>query len=193
MGKYDDAIRQRGLKRDWACDGNEKRRIAVDAEKQRIQDEDPAVYFTPSNAAARYIKARVARARLKAELKKVDLELEAMTHILVEVYESDKTKSVKITVPTPAGSVDVNVRTQSKPNAKATDYDMIRLWAVAEKLERDLRIPHPKLNAMSALRCLEGKPAIPGTELKFRTQVIPTGLKHVLGFEEDDENDADGE
>jgi hypothetical protein len=187
MGIYDAVIKERQLERIWPTDGHEKRRMQVDAEVQRIQDEDPMVYNIASHAATRYTKVRIARAKLKKLLKAIDLELEAMTRIVVETYESQGAKSIKL-------DNGVTIRIQSEPTAKALDHDLIRAWAIGDGLERSLQLPYPTMNALTKVRCKEGKPAIPGTKMGFRTKIVPTGLKHALealGLEEEGEEETD--
>lgn len=142
MGKYTKVIV--GLPRILSSDA--ARQVKVDRVKQELLNNLPR---HASAFAQRYASLRAEKEHLKNELKAVELELEAVTQLLTDIYEAEGVQSVKLR----SGAV---IRQQVEPYAQVRDRDEFRIWCLRNELERSLMLPWPKTNAITKDMLLKG-------------------------------------
>jgi len=145
-----------------------QRKAEIVRELAEIGEAASAVLF-----ARKYQTARVTRDGIKAQASEAELELEAVSQLLIDQYEEDGTSSVKLA----DGST---VATQPEPSGVVLDPEVFRLWCIANGLERSLRLAPQSLSALVRERLLNGEPEPDGTKAFVRTKLVYTKSKEVM-------------
>ncbi len=136
----------------------------IDAVKREIVAREPR---HASNFALQYAMVRRQKDKLKEELSKLEISLQAYEQLIIEQFENEATKSLTL-------DDGDNIRTQPEPYLKVEDKELFRQWCVAQGHEREMHLWPSTANAMLKERLLEGEAEMPGTRAYVRTKVVFT-------------------
>lgn len=133
--------------------------------------------------AAAYAEIRRAKDKLKAELKVLEIEVEAIKQLLIDQYDAEDMVSLKL------GNGDA-VRIQSEPYLVVENPPRFREWCVKDGLEKSLQLPWSTANSMVKALLLKGKPEPEGTHSFMLTKAIfsPGDKQHSDREDEDEGN-----
>ncbi len=126
-----------------------------------------------------YRQLRKDQDRIKAELSACNLELEAVTQLLIDTQERAAKGWGEYGA---AGnmmrlSTGDTLRVSSEPYTVAEDKDAIREYFMKNDMERLLSPPWQTLNSLNKDRLLNGEPELPGTKLYVKTGITFTEFK----------------
>jgi hypothetical protein len=137
----------------------------VQQRKRELIDNDPLKMRSASALASEYRRLRDSKDEVEQIISRLNLEIEAVSQLLIEQYEADGTSSIALAT---GGSVS----TQLEPYAQVLDRDQCRTWAVENGLERSLALPWQTANAIVKERLLKGEPEPPGMKAFVRTKIV---------------------
>ncbi len=160
-GKYTEVVKT--LPKLPAIDAGFQEKVV--ARKRELIENDPLKMRSAAALASEYRRLRDAKDEVEKVESRLNLEIEAISQLLVEQYEADGTSSIALAT---GGSVS----TQLEPYAQVTDRDVVREWAVKEGLERQLALPWQTANALVKDRLLKGEPEPPGMKAYVRTKIV---------------------
>lgn len=160
-GKYTEVVKT--LPKLPASDAGFQEKVV--ARKRELIENDPLKMRSAAALASEYRRLRDAKDEVEKVESRLNLEIEAISQLLVEQYEADGTSSIALAT---GGSVS----TQLEPYAQVTDRDVVREWAVKEGLERQLALPWQTANALVKDRLLKGEPEPPGMKAYVRTKIV---------------------
>ena len=115
--------------------------------------------------ATHYAALRAAKDAVEEQLSDVNLQLEAISQLLVDQYESEGGTSVKL-------HDGHTVSVQYEPYAQVVDREPFRLWCVANDLEKALTLPWQTTNAITKERLLAGLAEPDGIKAHARTKIV---------------------
>lgn len=159
----------------------------VSTEPQAYQDKVEIIKTTlraafdgkaPSDVARRFTELRHTQATLEAELYDVNLELKALSQLLVESQENGA-EGWGLYGASPNTLRLINgdtVRTQPEPYTATEDRDLLRQYFIDAGMSRILAPPWQTVNALNKERLLNGEAELPGTKLYLQTKVIYTPM-----------------
>jgi hypothetical protein len=150
----------------------------IQLHKQQLKADNGGANFTATRAAELYTLARMYKAQLEIAESDVNLELEALTQLLVESQE-DKApewgafgasdRSLRLTT----GDA---LRVQPEIFAMVRDKNNFRDWCVAQQLRSQMELPDKKTQDLTKLRLLNGEPEPTGIEVYVRTRIVFTPM-----------------
>ena len=114
----------------------------VNAKKKEIVEE-MGVAFGVSAIVQAYARARTEKDEHEAREKEINLELEALSQLVVDRYEIEGLSSMKL-------DTGETVRVQYEPYAVVKDKDEARKWAIANGFERSLQMPMVARNSATS-------------------------------------------
>lgn len=135
----------------------------VDALKATLRQTDIA--SSAVNLAEAYMEWRAKRDALKEELETINLHVEAISQMLCSSYEDEGVTSLKL-----ASGFSISV--QVEPYAIVKDREALRLWAIANGLERSLTLPWQTTNGIAKERLLSGEPEPDGVETYAKNKIV---------------------
>lgn len=136
----------------------------VDAVKKEILAKADATFLPASALGKEYVDLRAEIDHIKGLLSDANLELEAVTQLMVDQFEVEGVSSLKL-------SNGQNIVTFPEPYISVSDKEACRLWAIKEGLERSMALPWPTLSAIAKDALLTGKPAPDGTTMFAKTKI----------------------
>jgi hypothetical protein len=134
-------------------------RDQIQALKQSISNRNPPAL------ARTYASLRDKKTRIEEELKGVNLQIEAVSQLLVVAYETDSLVTLKLT----SGR---SVRVQPEPYAQVEDKEKFRLWCIENKLEKEMHLAWQSTNSLTKERLLEGQPEPDGIKAFIKDKII---------------------
>jgi phage host-nuclease inhibitor protein Gam len=138
----------------------------LDDEKLRLAKEYNLHNPKASDLVALYVNARKNKDALEEELKAVNMEVEALTQMVIAAYEVEGVDSMRMP------DLGFSVWQQDEPYVSTTDRDALLDWVKTEGLERSLQLPWQTLNAITKERLLNGEPEPPGTKTWLRQKLV---------------------
>lgn len=133
----------------------------------RFADNNPAP--TPLVFATEYQRLREKKDEINKQLSEVNLELEAVSQILIVEFETRGLTKLRF-------SLDASdkrlIYIQSEPYAQVQNTDEFRLWCVKNGLERSLQLPFPTTNSITKQRLLAGEPEPDGVVAFMKTKIV---------------------
>jgi len=115
--------------------------------------------------AREYASLRAERDRIEDELSDVNLNLEAVSQLLIAQYETEGTTSVRL-------ATGQTIRMQIEPYAQVQDREQYRLWCIANGLERSMMLPWQTTNSLVKERLLAGEVEPDGVIATARTKIV---------------------
>ncbi len=149
MGKYDDVI-----------DGLPSLTKATprDERVRELMSEFHEKYPEIPDLAYEFAMERAKKAELDKQASIVKERIEALTVLLVNQFESDQIRSVKLST---TGQT-VSVRT--KPHAVVKDKEAFRLWCIAEGMVNEMHLHPSTTGSLVKERLLQGEAEPDGIE-----------------------------
>ncbi len=149
-------------------------RIKIEMRQAFNESEQPEVA-----AAKRYRELRFAQAEAKAALSAVNVELDAVTQLLVESQEMGASAwgqygASPLSMRLVTGDA---LRVAPEPYTVVEDRDAIRDYFISSGLIRLLTPPWQTINSHNKERLLNGEPELPGTKLYIKTGIVFTPNK----------------
>jgi hypothetical protein len=161
-------------------------------EAQRHIAADPGFKFQGGSIGFKYTQLRATKDILQKAAKNVGFRIDALVQMADEQFINEGINSIKLDAGVnypaalemahaeldaiPAGSIKMplepTVRLQPEPYAKMVDLDKNREWAIANGLERSLRLPWPKLNMLLKGALLEGDPYPDGVDAYKKQKLV---------------------
>jgi len=117
--------------------------------------------------AAEYSKTRYIKDALKGVLKEINDHVEAYKQLLVDQYEVEATKSLKL-------ATDDTIRIQYEPWLSVDEKSEFRKWCVRHGYEQQLALPWPTANSIAKDLLLSGQNEPDGTRAYMITKVVFT-------------------
>jgi hypothetical protein len=133
----------------------------VDALKESI------VNRSSSALSHTYAKLRGKKKEIDEELKGINLQIEAVSQLLIDAYEADDITTLKLTT-------GQTVRTQPEPYPTIQDKEKFRLWCLNEGLEREMHLHSQTASSLVKEMLLEGNPEPEGVKAFIKTKVVLT-------------------
>jgi hypothetical protein len=135
--------------------------------------------ISPVEYARVYRETLNAKAELEAEVYAANMQLEALSQLLIESQERQEDGwglygSPETTLRLANGD---SVRVQPEPYTTTENRDLTRDWFIQEGLTRLLSVPWQTLNTYNKERLLHGAPEVPGTKIYVKTKLVYTPLK----------------
>jgi hypothetical protein len=133
----------------------------------------------PIRVAQLYRAARAQKEELEQRVYDTNLQLEAITQLLIESQELGADGwglygSPDTTLRLANGD---SIRVQPEPYTTTEDRDATRDWFIQSGLTRMLSVPWQTLNTYNKERLLEGEAEIPGTKIYIKTKLVYTAAK----------------
>jgi hypothetical protein len=116
--------------------------------KQRIELQ-PDFLRQGAALAKNWVKLRLVKDALKAQLSEVSIQLDAVTQLMDTQFEVESTTAITL-------EGLGNVRTQLEPYAQVMDPEACRLWCLANGFERKMTLNWQTLNSEMKQRMLDG-------------------------------------
>jgi len=120
-----------------------------------------------SAMAEEFGRLRRRKKRWEEREKKLNMRIAAIEQLLVEQYEVEGISGLKLV----DGS---SVRVQTEPYGQIVDRDALRVWAIANGLERSLMLPWQTVNAITKQNLLDGNPEPEGVKAHAMDKVVFT-------------------
>ena len=111
--------------------------------------------FTPKAILKLYVKQRKVRNKAKDNLGQANLELEAISQLLIEQFEAEGIESKKL-------ETGESLSVHPEPYPVINNNEVFRLWCVKEGLERLMKLPWQSTSAIVKERLLNGEAEPPG-------------------------------
>ena len=111
-----------------------------------------------------YVAARDEVLDIKKRLSEANLQLEAISQLLVDQFEDEDVTSIKVSGAT--------VRVQVEPYASVKDKATFRRWCLAHGLEESMVLPWVTTNLITKERLLAGEPEPEGVEVFQKNRVV---------------------
>jgi len=165
MGKWDEVIKQRGLKRMPHEDEKHQEkvnRLKVDLITKHGNEGRLPI---PSELTRLWLSARARKEDLEEQLSKVELELEGIKQLSDDAFENEGIKSMKL-------ATGQGMRYEAAPSARVVDKAAPRRWIIAEGLEDDLSVNYSRLEAIIKERLEAHLPDPDGVVLFVRTKWV---------------------
>lgn len=120
-----------------------------------------------SKLAEKYEVVRLQKEMLKDKASEVQLELDAITELLIQAYEDEGITS--LTMGTGTGA---SVRVQVEPYPQVHDREAFRQWCIDEQLERSMHLHSATTSALVKERLINGKPEPPGVKTFMKDKIV---------------------
>tara|TARA_R110000824_G_scaffold53800_1_gene148603 strand:+ start:6608 stop:7132 length:525 start_codon:yes stop_codon:yes gene_type:complete len=133
----------------------------VEAVKQELTKNPPHVSFLHV-----YTDKRAARDEAREKLSEANLELEAISQLLVEQFEAEGIESKRL-------ETGESLGIHPEPYPVVNDPEMFRIWCLEQGLGRSMKLPWQSTSSIVKERLLGGEPEPPG---------ITTYVKNKLTF-----------
>lgn len=141
--------------------GEASREEALVALRTKILEES----FTPAALARYWADKRAALVAAEDVVSGLNLEIEAVSTLLVSAYET-----ADVTSQTLMDGRSISV--QPEPHAQVEDREAFRLWCLANGYERELTLSWQTANAVTKERLLRGEPEPEGVKAYIRYKLI---------------------
>jgi len=148
-----------------------KEAVDPEGEDPRYQDKVNAVKETITDRrgvalATSWRDLRRQRDEVKAQLKKLQLQIDATAQLMDDAYEVEGVTSLTL-----LDGAD-EIRRQDEPYSSCKDKDLTRLWFVREDLSNMLSVHPSTLAAFTKQRLLDGQPAPDGVEVMIKPKWV---------------------
>ncbi len=132
-----------------------------------------------------FAKRQQNKKSLKKALKLTQIEIDALSQMIVEGFENDSLKKIEVSIGT--------VSLADKPFPKVVDQTIVNQWFIANGMVDMLKtaVAWGTLKKMSNDRLKKGSEYIPGTAVFMKTEAKVTGLARLEGDEEEDDDEDD--
>ena len=140
----------------------------VNDAKRSIIGSDSADGANVAKLAAAFAAANGERKRLEALVSVLNIELEALSQLLVEALESEQQQKVELS----SGAL---VYLQDSPYPQVTDKEALFAWIKKQKMVNLLTAHHQMLKGLCSERLINGEPPPPGVSIFLKTQARVRG------------------
>lgn len=125
---------------------------------------------TPSEFLERYAKVRRAMDAIRKQKSEIQIELDAVSEMLIDSYEEQEISSLKL-------ENGDTLRIDLKPYPKMLGIEgreLFRQWCLGQGLEREMHLHHGTATSLVCEVLLKGEPEPPGVEAFMKEKLVFT-------------------
>lgn len=137
--------------------------------QEKVDKKKAEISISSSVALAELIcNLRDQKDNLDEQMSVVNLELEAVSQLLVDAYEAEGVETVKL-------DRGPSVSVQMEPQIRVLDKEQFRLWCLDNGMEREMVLPYQTSNGLVKARLLNGEPNPEGADVAARPKIVVRG------------------
>ena len=138
--------------------------FALETEYQQKVDEEKKSHIglSASDLARAFAMIRSMKRDREEQIKKLNVQLEALSQLLVEHLEADAVQKIQL-------QTGETCYIQSEPYSGIENRDEAIAWLKKHKLSNMLTIQWQTMNAFNKERLVNGEPPMPGTKVYLKT------------------------
>jgi len=133
--------------------------------QQKVEDaKKKYLKFEAANLIAAFSLERQNKKNYEEEISKRNIELEALSQLLVENFEASGLAKLSL-------ASGETCYTQTEPYSSVADQAVLLAFVKKQKMQNLLSLAWGTMNALNKERLINGKPPLPGTQVWLKTSV----------------------